>query len=191
MRGKARRAERSAQEKARRDGRARSSAPLRPLSLAGLEPPCGRLARRPSSAEIAIPFSDRTRRAAGHAGGLSDLSAASTCTMPISALVSGARRLFGHHGRPAGARTAPRGAPDSERCGRRSRRLRGADDLATLLMGSERQLLVSWQGRDGEPRFEGDPTDRRRRRPGPARAGFRHLAACRPTPRRWMRRSSG
>ena len=25
-------------------------------------------------------------------------------------------------------------------------------------MGSERQLLVSWQGRDGEPRFEGDPT---------------------------------
>ena len=36
--------------------------------------------------------------------------------------------------------------------------LRGADDLATLLMGSERQLLVSWQGRDGEPRFEGDPT---------------------------------
>ena len=25
-------------------------------------------------------------------------------------------------------------------------------------MGSERQLLVSWNGRDGEPRFEGDPT---------------------------------
>ncbi|MGO4570584.1 PAS-domain containing protein [Microvirga sp. 2TAF3] len=36
--------------------------------------------------------------------------------------------------------------------------LRGVDDLATLLMGSERQLLVSWQGRDGEPRFEGDPS---------------------------------
>lgn len=36
--------------------------------------------------------------------------------------------------------------------------LRGADDLAALLMGSERQLLVSWQGRDGEPRFEGDPS---------------------------------
>ena len=36
--------------------------------------------------------------------------------------------------------------------------LRGADDLATLLMGSERQLLISWQGRDGEPRFEGDPS---------------------------------
>ncbi|MCB5174958.1 MULTISPECIES: sensor histidine kinase [Microvirga] len=36
--------------------------------------------------------------------------------------------------------------------------LRGADDLVTLLMGSERQLLVSWQGRDGEPRFEGDPS---------------------------------
>lgn len=36
--------------------------------------------------------------------------------------------------------------------------LRGSDDLATLLMGSERQLLVSWQGRDGEPRFQGDPS---------------------------------
>nr|WP_027314544.1 PAS domain-containing sensor histidine kinase [Microvirga flocculans] len=36
--------------------------------------------------------------------------------------------------------------------------LRGADDLAALLMGSERQLLVSWNGRDGEPRFQGDPS---------------------------------
>ncbi|MCB8819490.1 sensor histidine kinase [Microvirga rosea] len=36
--------------------------------------------------------------------------------------------------------------------------LRGADDLASLLMGSERQLLVSWYGRDAEPRFEGDPS---------------------------------
>ncbi|KLK94093.1 histidine kinase [Microvirga vignae] len=36
--------------------------------------------------------------------------------------------------------------------------LRGSDDLATLLMGSERQLLVSWQGRDSEPRFQGDPS---------------------------------
>jgi len=36
--------------------------------------------------------------------------------------------------------------------------LRGCDDLATLLMGSERQLLVSWQGRDSEPRFQGDPS---------------------------------
>jgi signal transduction histidine kinase len=36
--------------------------------------------------------------------------------------------------------------------------LRGADDLAALLMGSERQFLVSWHGRDGEPRFQGDPT---------------------------------
>jgi signal transduction histidine kinase len=36
--------------------------------------------------------------------------------------------------------------------------LRGADDLAALLMGSERQLLVSWYGRDGEPRFQGDPS---------------------------------
>ncbi|MCG7393052.1 PAS-domain containing protein [Microvirga sp. ACRRW] len=36
--------------------------------------------------------------------------------------------------------------------------LRGSDDLAALLMGSERQLLVSWQGRDSEPRFQGDPS---------------------------------
>ncbi|MBM6579151.1 PAS-domain containing protein [Microvirga sp. BT689] len=36
--------------------------------------------------------------------------------------------------------------------------LRGADDLAALLMGSERQLLVSWHGRDGEVRFQGDPS---------------------------------
>ena len=27
-----------------------------------------------------------------------------------------------------------------------------------LLFGSERQLLISWSGRDGEPRFEGDPS---------------------------------
>jgi signal transduction histidine kinase len=37
-------------------------------------------------------------------------------------------------------------------------RLRGADDRVALLMGSERQLLVVWAGRDGEPRFEGDPS---------------------------------
>ena len=43
-------------------------------------------------------------------------------------------------------------------CATRLAALRGADDLAALLMGSERQLLVSWHGRDGEPRFEGDPT---------------------------------
>ena len=36
--------------------------------------------------------------------------------------------------------------------------LRGADDRAELLMGSERQLLVSWTGRGGEPRFTGDPS---------------------------------
>ena len=36
--------------------------------------------------------------------------------------------------------------------------LRSAQDRAELLMASERQLLVSWSGRDGEPRFEGDPT---------------------------------
>jgi signal transduction histidine kinase len=36
--------------------------------------------------------------------------------------------------------------------------LRGASDRVELLMGSERQILVSWSGRDGEPRFDGDPT---------------------------------
>src|SRR4051794_15552384 len=36
--------------------------------------------------------------------------------------------------------------------------LRGAEDRAELLLGSERQLLVSWNGRDAEPRCEGDPT---------------------------------
>ena len=36
--------------------------------------------------------------------------------------------------------------------------LRGADDRAEMLIGSERQLVVSWSGRDGEPAFEGDPT---------------------------------
>jgi signal transduction histidine kinase len=36
--------------------------------------------------------------------------------------------------------------------------LRGVNDRVELLMGAERQLLVSWTGRDGEPRFEGDPS---------------------------------
>ncbi len=37
-------------------------------------------------------------------------------------------------------------------------RLRGAEDRVALLMGSERQLLVIWSARGGEPRFEGDPS---------------------------------
>jgi signal transduction histidine kinase len=37
-------------------------------------------------------------------------------------------------------------------------RLRGAEDRAELLMGSERQILISWSGRGGEARFEGDPS---------------------------------
>jgi signal transduction histidine kinase len=36
--------------------------------------------------------------------------------------------------------------------------LRGAHDRAELLVGSERQLVVTWSGRDGEPHCEGDPT---------------------------------
>jgi signal transduction histidine kinase len=36
--------------------------------------------------------------------------------------------------------------------------LRGSEHRVALLMGSERQILLSWSGRDGTPRFEGDPT---------------------------------
>jgi signal transduction histidine kinase len=36
--------------------------------------------------------------------------------------------------------------------------LRGAHDRAEMLLGSERQLVVSWSGRDSDPTFEGDPT---------------------------------
>jgi signal transduction histidine kinase len=36
--------------------------------------------------------------------------------------------------------------------------LRTAQDRAELLMASERQLIISWNGRDKEARFEGDPT---------------------------------
>src|SRR3954465_10308599 len=35
--------------------------------------------------------------------------------------------------------------------------LRGADDRAEMLIGSERQLVVSWRGRDGETAFQGNP----------------------------------
>ncbi len=35
--------------------------------------------------------------------------------------------------------------------------LRDAKDRAELLTGSERQVIVTWIGRDSEPRFEGDP----------------------------------
>ena len=36
--------------------------------------------------------------------------------------------------------------------------LRGAHDRAEILIGSESQLVASWDGRDGEPRIEGDPS---------------------------------
>ena len=36
--------------------------------------------------------------------------------------------------------------------------LRDAKDRAELLTGSERQVIVTWIGRDSEPRFEGDPS---------------------------------
>src|SRR5919107_4611353 len=34
--------------------------------------------------------------------------------------------------------------------------LRGAVDRAELLTRSDRQIIVTWNGREGEPRFEGD-----------------------------------
>jgi len=37
-------------------------------------------------------------------------------------------------------------------------RLRGADDRAEFLLGSERQVIVVWSGPDAEPAIEGDPT---------------------------------
>ena len=36
--------------------------------------------------------------------------------------------------------------------------LRGAVDRAAMLLGSERQVVIVWNGRDGEPALEGDPT---------------------------------
>lgn len=36
--------------------------------------------------------------------------------------------------------------------------LRGANDRADMLLGSERQVVASWSGRDTEPLVEGDPT---------------------------------
>ncbi len=36
--------------------------------------------------------------------------------------------------------------------------LRGAHDRAEILAGSESQLVVSWDGREAEPRIEGDPS---------------------------------
>ena len=62
-------------------------------------------------------------------------------------------------------------------------RLRGAEDRAELLMGSERQILISWSGRDGEPRFEGDPSIAGDGATREARARLRLLARagrCRP-----------
>ncbi len=37
-------------------------------------------------------------------------------------------------------------------------RLRGIEERAELLMGAQRQAVLSWTGRDKEPRFEGDPS---------------------------------
>jgi signal transduction histidine kinase len=50
--------------------------------------------------------------------------------------------------------------------------LRGAKDRAEVLIGSESQLVVSWDGRDAEPRIEGDPVAL-----GGGAAGARRLLA--------------
>ncbi len=49
--------------------------------------------------------------------------------------------------------------------------LRAAADRAETVIGAESQLVVSWDGRDAEPRIEGDPNAL-----GPAAAGKRLLA---------------
>ena len=72
--------------------------------------------------------------------------------------VHGPRRLLDHHLPAADVRAPARRASRARGSATRLAALHGADDLAALLMGSERQLLVSWNGRDGEPRFEGDPS---------------------------------
>jgi signal transduction histidine kinase len=36
--------------------------------------------------------------------------------------------------------------------------LHGARERADVLLASERQVILSWEGRNGEPRFEGDPS---------------------------------
>lgn len=49
--------------------------------------------------------------------------------------------------------------------------LRGANDRAEVVIGAESQIVVSWDGRDAEPRIEGD-----RAALGPAAAGRKLLA---------------
>lgn len=107
--------------------------------------------------EITIPFTDRTLVLPDDPGGVLSLLASFDLHNAYFGLFLGLVAFS--------ATTAVMLVREQRRSSRRERglraeiaRLRGTDDLATLLMGSERQLLVSWHGRDGEPRFEGDPT---------------------------------
>ncbi|KAA2237888.1 PAS-domain containing protein [Salinarimonas soli] len=50
-----------------------------------------------------------------------------------------------------------KGAAERERALRRELdALHGAQERAEMLVGAERQLMISWDGRDGEPRIDGD-----------------------------------
>ena len=107
--------------------------------------------------EVAIPFTDRTLVLPDDAGGVGRLLGSFDLHSAYFGLFLGLVGLF--------AATGVMLVREQRRSSRRERALRaelaslrGADDLARLLMGSERQLLVSWQGRDGDPRFEGDPS---------------------------------
>jgi signal transduction histidine kinase len=51
-----------------------------------------------------------------------------------------------------------RWADQEGRLSRQIEDLRSAKDRAELLTGAERQVIVTWAGREGEPRFEGDPS---------------------------------
>ncbi len=70
----------------------------------------------------------------------------------------GLGRLLDHHLPAADASSA--GAPGERSAGSatNSRPCAAPTISPPCCMGSERQLLVSWSGRDGEPRFQGDPT---------------------------------
>ncbi len=153
MRGKARHEKRSATGES--TARSLAACTLKPLSLAA-----GLLASASTAAlavEIAIPFIERTVTVPDTPAGLAEFLQNLDLHNAYFALFLGLVAFS--------AANAILVVREKRRSARRMRALRaeiaalrGADDLATLLMGSERQLLVSWQGRDGEPRFEGDPT---------------------------------
>ena len=77
------------------------------------------------------------------------------------------RRHPGAVSRPHRCRHHPCRAPDARTAALGAARPRASTPrwracapsrIVAALFGSERQLLISWSGRDGEPRFEGDPS---------------------------------